>query len=344
MGRILTSLVIAGTGVALFLVLGLPLPWLLGPMFGCLVAALAGVQLGAQPLLSDLMRTVLGVAVGASITPALFADLPRLLPTLALMPLLVIAIGGVGYPFFRKAFGFDHATAYYGSMPGGLQDMLLFGEEAGGDVRALSLIHATRVLIIVTLLPFAFAYVMELDLTRPPGAPVSEVPVVELVIMAAAGLIGWRLAAAVGLFGAAILGPLFLTAALSLSDLIHHRPPAVAIQAAQFFIGLTVGVKYTGITWRELRIDVTAGAGYTVLIFLVSLVFAWAVFTLGLMPGIEALLAFSPGGQAEMAILALVAGADVGVVVAHHLIRLVFVITMAPVVARWFRGNGGSSD
>ena len=29
--------------------------------------------------------------------------------------------------------------------------MVAFGEEAGGDVRALSLIHATRVLIVVTV-------------------------------------------------------------------------------------------------------------------------------------------------------------------------------------------------
>ena len=335
MRQILISFVIAGAGVAVFLALGLPLPWLLGPMFGCLVAALAGVDLRAQPLISNLMRTVLGVAVGASITPALFAVLPQLVPTLLMMPLLVVMIGGIGYPMFRRVFGFNHATAYYSAMPGGLQDMLLFGEDAGGDVRALSLVHATRVLIIVTVLPFAFAYVMELDLTGAPGAPIADVPVLELVIMAAAGILGWRVAKAVGLFGAAILGPLFLTAGLSLADVIHNRPPAVAIQAAQFFIGLTVGVKYSGITWRELRIDVSAGVGFTVVILTLSLLMAEVVILAGFMPPTEAILAFSPGGQAEMAILALVAGADVGIVVGHHLVRLVFVITLAPVVERW---------
>ena len=110
MRQILISFVIAGAGVAVFLALGLPLPWLLGPMFGCLVAALAGVDLRAQPLISNLMRTVLGVAVGASITPALFAVLPQLVPTLLMMPLLVVMIGGIGYPMFRRVFGFNHAT------------------------------------------------------------------------------------------------------------------------------------------------------------------------------------------------------------------------------------------
>ena len=337
MWRIALSFLVAAAGVAVFLALGLPLPWLLGPMFACLVAALAGLRLKAEPTISNVMRTILGVAVGTSITPALFQVLPAMWASLLMMPLLVLAIGAVGYPFFRRVFGFDHATAFYGAMPGGLQDMLIFGEEAGGDVRALSLIHATRVLIIVTLLPFGFAYMMELDLTRAPGAPVRDVPWQELAIMAAAALVGWKVAQRVGLFGASILGPLFLTAALSLGGLLHHRPPAAAIQAAQFFIGLTVGVKYSGITWRELRIDVGAGVGYTVLIFLIALAFAEVAIGLGVIPTTEAILAFSPGGQAEMAILAIVAGADVGVVVAHHLVRLVFVITAAPLVGKWAR-------
>jgi uncharacterized protein len=257
--------------------------------------------------------------------------------TLALMPVLVICIGAVGYPFFRRVFGFDHATAFYSAMPGGLQDMLLFGEEAGGDVRALSLIHATRVLIVVTLLPFVFAYWFDADLNAPVGAPITSIPVQELLIMAAAGLIGWQGAKAIGMFGASILGPLFLTAALSLAGVIHFRPPAEAIQAAQFFIGFTVGVKYAGISWRELRVDVTAGVGYTLIILAISSAFAAVVIKMGWLPVTEAILAFSPGGQAEMAIVALVAGADAAVVVAHHLIRIVFVILGAPFLSGMFK-------
>lgn len=339
MPPLLTTLLISGLGVGTFKVLQLPLPWLLGPMLGCLIAALIGVRLRGAPLASTVMRTVLGVAVGATITPALFGQLGTMIWTLALMPVLVICIGAVGYPFFRRVFGFDHPTAFYSAMPGGLQDMLLFGEEAGGDVRALSLIHATRVLIVVTLLPFVFAYWFGADLNAPVGAPLTSIPVQELLIMVAAALIGWQGAKAIGMFGASILGPLFLTAALSLANIIHFRPPAEAIQAAQFFIGFTVGVKYVGISWRELRVDVTAGVGYTLIILAVSTGFAVVVIQMGWLPVTEALLAFSPGGQAEMAIVALVAGADAAVVVAHHLIRIVFVILGAPLLSKLARGR-----
>ena len=52
---------------------------------------------------------------------------------------------------------------------------------------------------------------------------------------------------------------------------------------------------------------------------------------------VEAFLAFAPGGQAEMTVLAIVTGADLGFVIAHHLTRIVLVIAGAPLVARLTR-------
>ncbi|MBD3788306.1 MAG: AbrB family transcriptional regulator, partial [Sphingomonadales bacterium] len=144
------GLALAGTGV--FLVLGLPLPFLFGPMAACLIAALAGAPLRGMGPVSVAARTILGVAVGASITPEVVERIPQMAGSVALVPVYVVLIGLVGVPFFRR-LGYDPVTAWYAAMPGGLQDMVIFGTEAGGDGRALALIHATRVLVIVTLAP-----------------------------------------------------------------------------------------------------------------------------------------------------------------------------------------------
>lgn len=277
------------------------------------------------------------MAVGASITPAVLAGLPDMAASLALVPAFIAVIALVGYPLFRRGFGFDHPTAWYGAMPGGLQDMLAFGEEAGGDIRALSLIHATRVLVIVTVAPLIMTAYWSVDLTQPPGAPLSSVAPLELVLMGLCGLVGWQVAERIGLFGASILGPMILTAALSLAGLIQHRPPAEMIQAAQFFIGIAVGSKYAGITWRELRQAVVAGLVYSLLLAAISLIFIELIVHLGLAPGLDAFLAFLPGGQAEMIVIAIIAGADLAYVVSHHLLRIVLVILLAPIVARLFR-------
>ncbi|WP_199259179.1 AbrB family transcriptional regulator [Paracoccus binzhouensis] len=333
-GRRLLTFALAAIGGALFLALRLPLPLLLGPMLACLIAALAGAPLAGAGGFGIFMRTFLGVAVGASITPQVLGELPEIAASLALVPVFIGAIALVGYPLFRRVFGFDHPTAWYAAMPGGLQDMLVFGEEAGGDVRALSLVHATRVLVIVTVAPLIMQSFWGVDLSQPPGAPIRGTDPVEIGLMVAAGLVGWKLAERLGLFGASILGPMVLAAGLSLSGLIQHRPPAEIIQAAQFFIGVAVGVKYVGITGRELRIDVTAGLVYAMFLALISLAFIELITHLGLAPTLDAFLAYLPGGQAEMVVIAIIAGADLAYVVSHHLLRMIIVITLSPLVSK----------
>lgn len=119
-------------------------------------------------------------------------------------------------------------------MPGGLQDMLVFGAEAGGDVRALSLIHATRVL--------------ERGPGAAPGMSIRATDPVEIVLMVAAGFLGWKLAAR--------------GAAQDMRDgLVFTRPPhqllekrAIQEGAAMLTIGklsVATGVKVPTIRYYE---------------------------------------------------------------------------------------------
>lgn len=329
-----TPFFVAGSGVAVFMAFDLPLPWLLGPIFACLIAALCGLPMvGIKPL-NDGMRTILGVAVGATLTPTVLVSLPTMWATLVMVPLMVVCIGAIGVPYFQKLWGYDFPTAYYAAMPGGLQDMMVFGEEAGGNVRSLSLVHATRVLVIVVALPFLLTGIWDAVLTNPPGAPTVSIPGHELALMVFCALAGWWIARKVGMFGATILGPLLLTALITLMGLLHHRPPAEAIWVAQFFIGMTVGTKYAGVTLAEVRRDVSAALGFCALLVVLTLIFVEFAYIYELAPGMEALLAFAPGGQAELTVLALIVGADVAFVAMHHVLRIFVVILGAPLVSR----------
>ena len=336
-GRRAATIVIALAGVWVFFALSLPLPWLLGPLAACLIAAFAQAPLKGLGAASTPLRTILGVAVGATITPALFLRIGDMAVTMGMMAALTIGVGLIGALWFHRVAGFDRVTAYYGAMPGGLQDMLIFGEEAGGDVRAMSLMHATRVTVIVVAAPVVMALWFGLDLTGPAGAPISEAPLHELAIMAACALIGWKGGERIGLFGASILGPLIVTAAASLTGLIHQRPPAEAVALAQFSIGIAVGSRYVGITVAEFRRVILASLVYSALIMAYAALIAWIAIRAGLAEPVPALLAFAPGGQAELAVLAIVAGVDAGFVVAHHVFRMALVILGAPLAMRMMR-------
>lgn len=291
---------------------------------------------------NDGMRTILGVAVGATFTPVVLSSMLGMWPTLLLIPLMVGCIGALGVPYFRRIWGYDFATAYYATMPGGLQDMLVFGEEAGANVRTLSLIHATRVLVIVVALPVLLTAIWSADMSNPPGAPAATIEQSQLAIMVICAFAGWKAAQAIGMFGASILGPMILAAAAALAGLLQHRPPAEAIWMAQFFIGMSVGIKYAGITLAEVRRDVAAGFGFCGILIVLTVIFTETIYAAGLAPPLEALLAFAPGGQAELTILALIVGADMAFVVAHHVFRILLVILGAPLFARLFSDDPSS--
>ena len=328
------TLAVAVGGVAVFSALSLPLPFLFGPMFFCLLAALAKRNLKGFGQLSVAARTILGVAVGASITPELFHRIPEMAVSVALIPLYIVVIALIGVPFFYRVCKFDKVTSYYAAMPGGLQDMVIFGTEAGGDGRALSLIHATRVLMIVTIAPAILSLGFGASLSAPIGAAASTIPVTEMLIMVVAAVVGWKGGERIGLFGASILGPMLVTAALSLLDVIHHRPPSEALYSAQLLIGIGIGVGYVGVTFSELKRYVLAGIAFVVLLSILALMFTEAVVLSGVALPMNAFLAFAPGGQAEMTLLAVIVGADLGFVITHHLVRIFLVITCAPLAVR----------
>lgn len=328
------TLAFAALGTWLFWAIEFPLPFLFGPMAACLMAALLGQPLKGMGQVSKGMRTILGVAVGASVTPALVDQLPSMAMSVAFIPLYILVIGVMGVPYFHRIAGLDRPTAYYAAMPGGLQDMVIFGQEAGGDVRALSLIHATRVLFIVTLAPLIITNFFGATLDHPIGRPAIDLPLGEMGLMALAAIAGWKGGERIGLFGASILGPMIVAAGMSLVGWIEHRPPAEAILAAQFFIGMGIGVNYVGITAQEIRKFVLSGVVYVTMLAMLATLFSQIVTNLGLAAPLEGFLAFAPGGQAEMAVLSIVVGADLGYVIVHHLTRIILVITGAPIASK----------
>ena len=172
---------------------------------------------------------------------------------------------------------------------------------------------------------------------NPIGAPAAELPLHEMAIMVAAALIGWKGGERIGLFGASILGPMIVTGALSMLDVIHYRPPAEAILVAQFMIGIGIGVGYVGVTMHEIRRDVSAGVIFVLMLAGLAALFTEVVVLMGLAPAVDGFIAFAPGGQAEMTVLAIIVGADLGYIIVHHLTRVLLVISGAPIVARLMR-------
>ena len=217
-------------------------------------------------------------------------------------------------------------------MPGGLQDMIVFGIEAGGNPRTLSLVHATRSLVLITLAPIVLTQLFGLRLDNPLGSPITELPLVDNVGLFLTGIAGMILFKKMKLFGADILGPLVLAAPLAMSGILTHRPSEEMIILSQFFIGLGVGIHYQGITAKELGRDIIAGLGFIAIIVPSAIVAFLIAARFSDIPPFELFLCFWPGGQAEIAVMTLAAGGAVSIIVLHHIVRIFLIITGAPVM------------
>jgi membrane AbrB-like protein len=295
-----------------------------------------GARLAGPPVdWLNAVRTILGVAAGSSISPSLMNQLPQTLASASLVPVFLVVSLLLGYPYFRYLVGFDKPTAYFATMPGGFAEMILFGAEKGGNIRALSLVHATRILTIVSVTPFVLGFYLDIDLSVAPGVRLLDIPVNDLVIMTVCAVVGYKLARRIGMFGAPILGPMILSGAASLTGLIENRPPTEALILAQFFIGTSIGAHYVGVTRDELRRVISASVGYAVILGLLTLGFGEIVYLLGINNLLNGILAFAPGGQPEMVMLAILTGADITFVIFHHVLRLLIVLTLTPILARW---------
>ncbi|WP_163117352.1 AbrB family transcriptional regulator, partial [Acinetobacter baumannii] len=86
-------------------------------------------------------------------------------------------------------------TAFFSGMPGGLVEMITYGEERGGDGRVIALVHSARILMIVMTLPFAIQWIEGVSLNRTAGA----VSMFNAPLVSEAWLVGCGLAGA--LFG-----------------------------------------------------------------------------------------------------------------------------------------------
>lgn len=334
---IFITILIGVAGGLLAEYLAIPLPWLLGPLATTALASIAGIQTQSSKKALAPARTFLGVAIGASFTPALIGRIDEMLLSLAFLPLYLAVLAMIGYPFFHRLCGFDKPTAYYSTMPGGLPDMIAFGAAAGADVRILSIVQATRAFAVVVMLPLFMSMALGIEFTRGQvvGSHWNDIPWQEEILILTCAMGGWFVASKLRIKGATIIGPMIAAAFMSLTGLISHRPPIEIMMVAQLIVGISIGCRYANTDRKTIFIAAGAALGFCALIFALSAGVAGLVTLIGDIPILDTLLAFAPGGQAEMTLLAIIVGADAAFVSLHHVCRVFIVVVGAPIAQRY---------
>jgi len=319
---------------------GLPLPWMLGPMIANTVAAMVRAPIAGPDPLRIYVIPIIGVMLGAGVSAQMFGLLGSWLVTLLLLPVFLACAAGISYAVYRRIGGYDPVTAFYSAMPGGLNEMLVLGAEAGGDERRIALAHAARVLIIIVFVAIFFVLFVGVS-SGGRGAQqwigLYQITGLDYLVLGLCALFGVILGKRLGLPAAPVFGPMILSGIAHVAGWVTVAPPTLFVIAAQITIGTIIGTRFIGATLAEIRRDIGLSGIASFLMLIAAVGFAEGIAWVSGIPLAQAFLAFSPGGLTEMSLLTLAMDQDVAYVSVMHIIRITLVIAIAPFVFKWTR-------
>lgn len=330
--RFLAALALGALGGALFWSIGAPLPWVLGSMLACAAGSIVHLPIEASSATRRPMSAVIGVVLGSAFHPGLFAQATQWIVPIALLPMFLATTALACVIYFRRVAKFDAPTAYFAGMPGGIAEMVVMGAERGADERAIGLIHGARIFLVVFILPFLIR-AFESG-SRAPVLAAAQVtgPASWALLPWALGciVVGGGLGKLLRLPAWHLMGPLFVSAAVHLLGLSDFHIPAWVIAAAQVGLGATIGCRFVGLALSTLVRTLVLAAGSTAILLFITFCWSFAIgWATGLNPALVA-LAYSPGGVAEMSMVALSLALEAGFVIVHHLVRVILVLVGAP--------------
>jgi membrane AbrB-like protein len=334
--RLTKALAIGTVGGALFFVLNMPLAWMMGAMVLTTIAALSGVALHVPGRLRSVMVAILGVLLGSTFTPEAMAKVAEWPITLASLALYLVVVTGLLYVYFRRVMGFDPATAYFSATPGGLNEMVIVGRAMGGDDRGIALVHGARVLLVVLTLPFWFRYAYGVS-SSGGGAgagTLADVGWLDGGVLIACAVVGPLVGKLLRLPAYRLVGPMLASAGVHLAGVTASAPPMELVAMAQVVVGSAVGARFVGAPLKWVAKIIVSSLGSTSLMLGATVGFAFVLAPLSGIPFPAVVLAFSPGGLAEMSLIALSLGIETAFVATHHVARIAMIVIAAPLVFR----------
>lgn len=322
---------------------GLPSPALLAALTVgvCYALTLARRQpLEAPGWAMTFAQPVLGVTIGSTLqAPTMQAILADWAP-IAITCVATIAaslLAGVGLSCITTL---DRPTALLGMIAGGAEGIVAMASDLDTDVRLVAFMQYLRVLVIVVTAP-ALASLLVGSGPAAPRSPVEAASASVLTDLAFTGGLcacGAFIAYRLNLKAGALLIPLILAAALSVSGVVGGaRVPAVLQQIAFAVIGLQVGLRCTVAAVRRAGRLLPAVLVAIAAILVTCAGLAALLSTLANVTFTDAYLATTPGGLSAVLAVALADGHNVTFVLAVQTLRLLAMLLVARLIVRRLR-------
>ena len=339
--RTLETLAIGAAGAMLLTWLGFPAGLVTGSLLGVAVAALAGRPVTVPVPLSRVISVLVGISLGAVVSPETLKGLAAFPLSVAVLAVSTICMIVATSAYLRYVHGWDPLSALFGASPGALAQVMTLSVEYKADMRAIAIVQTMRVVALTVGIPTAlswFGFTTSGGIMTRLGSAQPQ-SLVELGILVAAStasaFVVWRLR----LPGGLIFGAMMASAILHGLGYIHAVLPWWVASAAVVGIGAVTGSRFANTSPMTLLRFLAAAVGSFAVAITIAMLSVLALTTLMSIHVGDAVVAFSPGAQDTMMVLALSLHLDPVFVGALQISRFLIVSLLVPFMAHRIRRN-----
>jgi hypothetical protein len=219
--------------------------------------------------------------------------------------------------------------------------------EFGCNLRGIAIVQTARVLVITIGLPSGLALFGQAASGLPPTSASAGASLAELAVLVVASTASALLVHRIKFPGGLLFGAMAASAVLHGGDFLHVTLPWWLGSSGVVLLGALVGSRFANTTLAMLLEYFWAALGSAAVAIAVSAAFVLVVVSFLPFRVSDVLIAFAPGAQDTMMVLALALHLDPVYVGAHHLTRFLIVTFSVAVTARRLarrRGVPSSGD
>jgi membrane AbrB-like protein len=328
-----TLLIAAVGGVGLNLA-GFPGGLVSGSMLAVAIAALVGRPMQVPLPLARVCFVLVGILLGAVVTPATLKGVATWPLSIGLLVVAALCMMAATTCYLRVVHRWDPLSALLGATPGSMAQVMALSAEFEADVRGIAIVHVMRVLLIVLGLPAGLALFGLTVEAVVPAQGMAPSQLSELAILVAVSSVTALVMQRLRFPGGLMFGAMAGSGVLHGAGLVNMSLPWWAGAAAVLTLGAVAGARFANTSPKTLLSYLGAAFGSFAVATAVAALFALVAVALLPFRIADVIVAYAPGAQDTMMVLALALHLDPVYIGAHHLARFLAVSFSVAAAAR----------
>jgi membrane AbrB-like protein len=329
------TLAIALAGGVIFFLLNLPAALVSGSVVFVAVAALFGRPMRVPLPLARVCYVIVGILLGTVVTPETLHGVEAWPGSILLLMLCSLVMMGATMAYLRIVHGWDLFSALLGSSPGAMAQVISLSTELGGDLRAIAIVQTVRVLLLVLGLPNGLAlFGFVVPALAVPRGEADLAVLGQMIVLVVVATVFAIVFARIRFPGGLLFGAMTGSGLLHGTELVEAALPWWIGSASVISLGALVGSRFANTSLRMLVGYLGAALGSFAVAMSVATAFILIVAHYFPFSIANIVIAFSPGAQDTMMVLALALHLDPVYVGAHHIARFIVVTITVGIAAR----------